>query len=91
LTVAVNDRATYCDKPGLQSALTESAQEAGAYCTPLVNEQTTFTLERLPTEYGLPVIHPDRHAWRQSFDEAIRRICQDGLLSRAMYENIQSL
>lgn len=91
LTVAVNDRAYRRMSPGLQSALIEAAQEAGAYCTPLVNEQTTFTLERLPTEFGLPVIHPDRHAWRQSFDAAIRRICEDGLLPRKMYEDIQSL
>jgi TRAP-type C4-dicarboxylate transport system substrate-binding protein len=91
LTVAVNDRAYRSMSPDLQLALTEAAQEAGAYCTPLVNEQTSFTLERLPTEYGLPVIHPDRHAWRQSFDAAIRQICEDGLLSRTMYEDIQGL
>jgi hypothetical protein len=64
---------------GLQSALIEAAKEAGAYCAPLVDERTTFTLKRLPTEFGLPVIHPERHAWRQSFDAAIRRICEDGL------------
>jgi TRAP-type C4-dicarboxylate transport system substrate-binding protein len=91
LTVAVNDRAYRSMSPDLQLALTEAAQEAGAYCTPLVNEQTSFILERLPTEYGLPVIHPDRHAWRRSFDAAIRRICEDGLLAPEMYANIQSL
>ena len=88
LTVAVNDDAYRRMPPDLQSALIEAAQETGAYCTPLVNEQTTFTLERLPTEYGLPVIHPDQQAWRRSFDAAICRICDDGLLSRRMYEDI---
>jgi TRAP-type C4-dicarboxylate transport system substrate-binding protein len=91
LTVAVNDDAYRRMPPDLQSALTEAAQQTGAYCTLLVNEQTTFTLERLPTEYGLPVIHPDQQAWRRSFDAAICRICDDGLLSRRMYEDIQGL
>ena len=91
LTVAVNDRAYRRMSPDLQSALIEAAQEAGTYCTPLVNEQTTFTLERLPTEYGLPIIHPDQNAWRQSLDVVIRQICEGGLLPRKMYEEIQSL
>ena len=91
LTVAVNDRAYRRMSPDLQSALVEAAQEAGAYCTPLVNEQTAFTLKRLPTEYGLPIIHPDQHAWRQSLDAAIRQICEGGLLPRKLYEEIQSL
>ncbi|MCK5314543.1 MAG: TRAP transporter substrate-binding protein DctP [Anaerolineales bacterium] len=91
LTVAVNDRAYRRMSPDLQSALVEAAQEAGAYCTPLVNEQTKFTLERLPTEYGLPIIHPDQNAWRQSLDAVIRQICEGGLLPRKMYEEIQSL
>lgn len=91
LSVAVNDDAFRRMPPDLQSALIEAAQETGAYCTPLVNEQTTFTLERLPTEFGLPVIHPDQCAWRDSFDAAIRKICEDGLLERRMYEEIQGL
>jgi TRAP-type C4-dicarboxylate transport system substrate-binding protein len=91
LTVAVNDRAYRRMPPELQSALVEAAQEAGDYCTPLVHEQTTFTLERLPTEFGLPVIHPDQQAWRTSLDTAIRQICEQGLLSRRLYEDIQGL
>jgi TRAP-type C4-dicarboxylate transport system substrate-binding protein len=91
LTVAVNDRAYRRMSPELQTALVESAQEAGDYCTPLVHEQTAFTLERLPTEYGLPVIHPDQQAWRSSLDAVIRRICEQGLLSRKLYEDIQGL
>jgi TRAP-type C4-dicarboxylate transport system substrate-binding protein len=91
LTVAVNDHAYRRMPPDLQSALVKAAQETGAYCTHLVNEQTIFTLERLPTEYGLPVIHPNQQAWRHSFDAAIRQICDDGLLPRKMYEDIHSL
>jgi TRAP-type C4-dicarboxylate transport system substrate-binding protein len=91
LTVAVNDDAFRRMPPDLQSALVEAAQEIGAYCTLLVNEQTKFTLERLPTEYGLPVIHPDQQAWRRSLNAAIRRICEDGLLPCQMYEQIHSL
>lgn len=91
LTVAVNDDAFRRMPPDLQSALTEAAQETGDYCTPLVNEQTTFTLERLPTEYGLPVIHPDQQAWRERFDAALRAICEGGLLARDLYEKIQGL
>jgi TRAP-type transport system periplasmic protein len=91
LTVAVNDEAYRGMAPDLQTALIEAAQETGDYCTPLVNEQTKFTLERLPTEYGLPVIHPDQQAWRCSFEAAIRKICDGGLLSRKMYEDIHNL
>jgi TRAP-type C4-dicarboxylate transport system substrate-binding protein len=91
LTVAVNDDAFRRMSPDLQSALVESAQETGAYCTPLVNEQTKFTLERLPTEFGLPVIHPDQQAWRRTFDAAICTICDDRLLPRNLYEALQNL
>jgi TRAP-type C4-dicarboxylate transport system substrate-binding protein len=91
LTVAVNDLAYRRMPPELQSALIDAAQETGAFCTPLVIEQTKFTLERLPTEYRLPVIHPDQQAWRLSFDAAIRRTCEEGLLPRKMYEAIQGL
>lgn len=91
LTVAVNEESYLSMSPDLQTALVEAAQETGDYCTLLVNEQTTFTLERLPTEYGLPVIHPDQRAWRCSFDAAIQRICEDGLLPRKLFKQIQNL
>jgi len=91
LTVAVNDHA-YCSMaPDLQSALLEAALEAGEFYKPLVEEQTALTLERLPAEFGLPVIHPDQNAWRGAFDVAIRKICNNGLLPDEIYHHIQDL
>lgn len=91
LTVAVNEESYLSMSPDLQSALVEAAQETGDYCTPLINEQTKFTLERLPTEYGLPIIHPNQQAWRRSFNAAIQRICDEGLLTSKLFDKIQSL
>ena len=91
LTIAVNEHAFCAMSPDLQTALVEAAQEAGAYCTPLIEEQTQFTLERLPSEFGLPVIHPNQNAWRQRMDAVIRQICEDGLLPNKIYNQIQCL
>jgi TRAP-type C4-dicarboxylate transport system substrate-binding protein len=91
LTIAVNEHA-YCGmSPDLQSALIDAAQEASAYCTPLVEEQKTFTMEQFPTAYEIPVIHPDKNAWRERMDAVIRQICVDGLLPREIFDEIQSL
>jgi TRAP-type C4-dicarboxylate transport system substrate-binding protein len=91
LTVAVNDGGYRNLPPDVQAALGDAAQEAGVLCTRLVNEQTAIALERLSSEYGLPVIHPDQQAWRDCFDAAIRQICEGGLLPRGVFDEIQCL
>ncbi len=91
LTIAVNDHAFSSMSPDLQSALIEAARQASEFCNPLVEEQTKITLERLPSDYGLPVIHPNQTAWRQAFESAIHKICEAGLLPRELYDRIQAL
>jgi TRAP-type C4-dicarboxylate transport system substrate-binding protein len=91
LTVAVNDRAFSSMAPDLQSVLIEAALEAGEFYEPLVEEQAELILERLPAEFGLPVIHPDQNTWRSAFDTAIRQICEGGLLPGEIYDQIQEL
>lgn len=91
LTVAISEREYHKLSPSVQRILTEATEETGAYCTQLTNEQTVIDLKRLSEEHGLPVIHPDPEAWRASFTRAIRQICDEGLLTREMYEELQSL
>ena len=91
LTVAISEREYRKLPPTVQQVLTEAIEEAGVYCTQLTNEQTVIDLKRLSEEHGLPVIHPDPEAWRTNFAAAIRRICDEGLLAREMYEELQSL
>jgi len=91
LTVAISEREYRKLPPTVQQVLTEAIEEAGVYCTQLTNEQTVIDLKRLSEEHGLPVIHPDPEAWRTNFASAIRRICDEGLLAREMYEDLQSL
>lgn len=91
LTVAISEREYHKLSPSVQQVLTEAIEETGVYCTQLTNEQTVIDLERLSEEHGLPVIHPDPEAWRTNFAAAIRRICDEGLLAREMYEELQSL
>ena len=91
LTVAISEREYRKLSPTVQQVLTEATEEAGVYCTQLANEQTVIDLEHLSEEHGLPVIHPDPKAWRTSFAAAIRQICDEGLLAREMYEELQSL
>jgi len=91
LTVAVNDLAYRRMSPALQSALKEAAETAGAYCASLVEAETPAVLERLSRESGIPVIHPDRRLWRNSFEAAIHRVCEGGLLAPEMYAEIQAL
>lgn len=91
LTVAISEREYHKLSPSVQQVLTEAIEETGVYCTQLTNEQTVIDLKRLSEEHGLPVIHPDPEAWRTSFAAAIRQICDEGLLAREMYEELQSL
>lgn len=91
LTVAISEREYHKLSPAVQQVLNEAIEETGAYCTQLTNEQTVIDLKRLSGEHGLPVIHPDPETWRTSFTAAIRQICDEGLLAREMYEDLQSL
>jgi TRAP-type C4-dicarboxylate transport system substrate-binding protein len=91
LTVAISEREYHKLSPSVQHVLTEAIEETGVYCTQLTSEQTVIDLERLSEEHGLPVIHPDPAAWRNSFAAAIRQICDEGLLAHEMYEELQSL
>lgn len=91
LTVAIGEREYHKLSPSVQQVLTEAIEETGVYCTQLTNEQTVIDLQRLSEEHGLPVIHTDPKAWRTSFTAAIRQICDEGLLAREMYEELQSL
>ena len=91
LTVAISEREYHKLSPTVQQVLAEAIEEAGVYCTQLASEQTVIDLEHLSEEHGLPVIQPDPEAWRTSFTAAIRQICDEGLLAREMYEELQSL
>jgi TRAP-type C4-dicarboxylate transport system substrate-binding protein len=91
LTVATSEREYRKLSPTFQQILTEAIEETGVYCTQLANEQTVIDLERLSEEHGLSVIRPGSEAWRTSFTAAIRQICDEGLLAREMYEELQSL
>ena len=93
LAVAVSEREYRKLPPSVQTALTESAQEAAAYCTQLANEQTVIDLENLPgaSATGVSVIRPHPGIWRSRFTDAIRQICDEGLLARGMYEELHNL
>jgi TRAP-type C4-dicarboxylate transport system substrate-binding protein len=75
----------------MQAILVEAAEQAGAYCSQLVNERTARALEQLPDAFGLPVIRPDQQLWREAFDAAIQEICSTTLLPPGMYETLQNL
>jgi len=90
-TVAMSERAHCTLSPSVQHVLTEAIEETGAYCTQLSNTQTLIHLHNLSEEYGVPVIHAAQGAWRASFEAGIRQICNEGLLAREMYEELQSL
>ncbi len=91
LTVAMSEHEYRKLSPQVQQVLIEAVEEAGVYCTQLANEQTATDLKRLSEEGGVPVIHPDPENWRARFEVAIRQICDEGLLSRDMYESLQGL
>lgn len=92
LSVAVNEREYRKLPPDVQTVLAEAASEAGEFCSQRVRESTRQALDRLTEDHGIPVIQPDREAWRAAFDAALRHICvEEGLLSREMYDALQSL
>lgn len=91
ITVAISDREYHKLSPIVQQVLFEAIEEAGIYCAQLTDKQTAIDLDRLSSEHGLPVIHPDRDTWRNSFATSIRQICDEGLLARELYEELQSL
>jgi TRAP-type C4-dicarboxylate transport system substrate-binding protein len=91
LNVAMNDHEYRKMPPDMQAILIEAAEQAGAYCTQLVNERTAHALEQLPDAFGLPVIRPDQQLWREVFDAAIQEICSTTLLPPGMYETLQNL
>jgi TRAP-type C4-dicarboxylate transport system substrate-binding protein/DNA-binding XRE family transcriptional regulator len=91
LTVAASEREYRKLPPSVQQALLEAIEETGVYCTDLAGEQTVLDLENLSEQHGLPIIHPSQEAWREHFTAAVRQICDEGLLSRDMYERLQNL
>ena len=91
LTVAISEREYHKLSPSVQQVLAEAIEETGVYCSLLTSEQTVIDLKRLSEQQGLPVIHPDPEAWHTSFTAAIRQICDGGLLTCEMYEELQSL
>ena len=91
LTVAVSEREYRRFSPNVQRMLGEATEEAGAYCTELSREQSVADLEALNTRHGIPVIQPVQEDWQAAFTAAIRQICDEGLLARELYEELQSL
>lgn len=90
-TVAMSEPAYRSLSPRVQHVLIEAIEETGTYCTELASTQTLLHLHNLSEEYGVPVVHPSQSAWRTSFEAAIRQICEEGLLARELYEELQSL
>jgi TRAP-type C4-dicarboxylate transport system substrate-binding protein len=91
MTVAISDREYHKLSPTVQQVLIEAIEETGTYCSQLTGEQTASDLEFLSDEHGLPVIHPDQEIWRNKFASSIRQICDEGLLDRELYKELQSL
>jgi len=91
LTVAVSERQYRKLSPGIQQALLEASEETGTYCSQLSQVQTVIDLQTLSEKHGIPVIHPAQALWRESFTAAIHQVCDAGLLSREIYEELQSL
>jgi len=91
MTVAIGEREYHKLSPTVQQALAEAIEETGTYCAQMTDKQTVTDLKRLSDEHGLPVIHPGQEAWRSSFTASIRQICDEGLLARDLYKELQSL
>jgi TRAP-type C4-dicarboxylate transport system substrate-binding protein len=91
LVIAVNAHEYRKWSPDIQTTLIEAAEEAGHYCTRQANAQTSTALERLSEEFRLPIIHPDKQAWRSSFGAAIKKVYEAVQLPRELYEELHSL
>ncbi|HMQ52804.1 MAG TPA: TRAP transporter substrate-binding protein DctP [Anaerolineae bacterium] len=89
--VAVNDREYSLLSPAVQQALAEAVEEAGHYCAELDRQQTALNLEKLSTEQGVAVIHPDPACWRSRFDQAIQQLCLRRWPNQRRYETLQSI
>ena len=92
MVIAMNEREYGKLSPGIQQVLLEAVEETERHFGEAVTEQTTRYLQRLPAEYGVPVIHPDQSVWRDRYAAALRTIClEQGYLSKELYEAVQQL
>jgi len=89
--IAVNQHEYRKWSPDIQTALVEAAEEAGRYCTQQANAQASTALERLSGEFGLPIIHPNKRVWRNSFEAAIKKVYEAVQLPGQLYKELQSL
>ncbi|MGQ9600412.1 MAG: TRAP transporter substrate-binding protein DctP [Anaerolineae bacterium] len=91
LTVAMNESEYRKLPPNIQHVLVKAVEETGLYCSQLAREQTVLDLQKLVQVQGVPVIYPSQELWRDRFTAAIRQICDQGLMSRELFEEIQRL
>ncbi len=92
LVMAISEREYGKLSPSIQQALTEALQETGEYYSQTVKHQAQINLDRLSTEYGMPVIHPDPKIWRDRFNAAIHQACVGrGFLTEEMYQVLQQI
>lgn len=91
LTVAMNEREYRKLPPDIQQVLMEAVEETGLYCSQLARERTVVELQELVQVQRVPVIYPSQELWRDRFSAAIRQICDQGLMSRELFEQIQRL
>jgi len=91
LVFAINDYAFQTLAPDIQTILIDSLDEAGQYFSKIVKEQTDTNLERLSSEYSIPVIHPDPHVWRRHFSRILHQLCrEDAILTPELYSALQT-
>lgn len=91
LVFAINDYAFQTLSPDIQTVLIDSVDETGQYFSEIVKEQTDTNLERLSSEYSIPVIHPDPHVWKQRFSIALHQMCREhAILAPELYSALQT-
>jgi C4-dicarboxylate-binding protein DctP len=92
LVMAISEREYQKLPPSVQQVLNEALQETSEYYHQTVRPANQINLERLSTDYGIPVIHPDPNIWRARYTAAIRQICDEyGFLTEEMYQALQEI
>ncbi len=92
LVVAISEREYRKLPPSVQQVLNEALQETGHYYSQTVKRQAQINLDRLSSEYGMPIIHPDPKIWRDRFNTAIYHACVgQGFLTQEMYDVLQQI
>lgn len=91
LTLAISEHEFSKLSPSAQTALLETCEDAGEYCSELANKKTEADLEALSDKFGLPVIQPDQKYWRETFSKSIERVCSQDEGHKAAFEDIQRL